>query len=595
LLQDVPPTLRLSFPDVVFPGEKRNELYIKLWSGEFMGSSTGGGGRLSVMNLARGQVGATSMNVEVVMEVRDEHGALVENVISQGSGEPLMSRFYSMVFQRNNEPTFGELIKLILPNKENFRWHLFFTFRNRSAREKGNGRSAGGGGGGSNSAADMVDKPFAFSFLSLSANNRNILDDGSYTMVLYKADRLAQLTAEMYLAMPSVLMEGMRFEDIKMSQDMLKLAFPLRDSFTIRSSLCSAKYTQNPVLFSLLRWESLKDPEALSLTLAKFIFLEEIEIVKFLRDIFDSLFGILVSPMSQFGDINLLVFKALVNILRIVQDRRFSNFLPVLDVYIERHFRSANCSTLIIKAMNQLLKDPASNETAANLRQSLKVWHYIFKFVARSRELQKAQELKMAGGTGGGGVTIEHLESTFKRELKTHFDEVNRMMSASSPASIIGTQSITLQNFASILPELAKVYPPMEIVGIVRKFAESISPNQKGQIVIWKLIMYLQVVKGFLFEDPESRTTLVEAAAMWIKPHLGKYDENMYALSSDNDAARDSTRVMWLESNRICVTIVAVMLDKIQEKLMDPEIQGSRNWYRKEQNNVEIILQVLPR
>ena len=35
LLLDTPLILRLGFPDVVFPGEDRNELYIKLWSGDF--------------------------------------------------------------------------------------------------------------------------------------------------------------------------------------------------------------------------------------------------------------------------------------------------------------------------------------------------------------------------------------------------------------------------------------------------------------------------------------------------------------------------------------------------------------------------------
>src|SRR5882672_10200707 len=35
LLLDAPLTLRLGFPDVVFPGDDRNELYIKLWSGDF--------------------------------------------------------------------------------------------------------------------------------------------------------------------------------------------------------------------------------------------------------------------------------------------------------------------------------------------------------------------------------------------------------------------------------------------------------------------------------------------------------------------------------------------------------------------------------
>ncbi|KAJ8077056.1 Deoxycytidine kinase 1 [Marasmius tenuissimus] len=119
ILQDTPHTLRLGFPDVVFPGDVRNELYIKLWSGIFTPVSN----RLSVANFPRGPT--PLLNVQVTVEVRDHDGRLVENVISEGSGEPFMSQFHSMIFSRCNEPIFGELIKIRLPLEGTPRWHLF--------------------------------------------------------------------------------------------------------------------------------------------------------------------------------------------------------------------------------------------------------------------------------------------------------------------------------------------------------------------------------------------------------------------------------------------------------------------------------------
>ena len=59
----------------------------------------------------------------------------------------------------------------------------------------------------------------------------------------------------------------------------------------IRSYLCLTKYTQNSVLLGLLHWQSLASHEELVTVLSKFIFVGEVEIVKFLGDIFDSLFG----------------------------------------------------------------------------------------------------------------------------------------------------------------------------------------------------------------------------------------------------------------------------------------------------------------
>lgn len=524
-------------------------------------------------------MGQTGSNVQVTIEVRDQHGRAIENVISQGSGEPLMTQFHSMVFQRNNQPTFGELIKLQLPLEDFPKWHLFFTFRNRSGRDKTTGKQG----------ADATDRPFAFAFQPLFPDGRAFLEDGSHQLVLYRGDKLAQVTPAQYLAAPHWLLLGERPDQIFVPPEIQRIAPPIKDSATIRSSLCSTKFTQNPVLLSLLNWEQLVDQELLSTVLTKFTFVGEVEIVKFLRDIFDSLFGILVSQTNQSGEVDHLVFNALVTVLGIVQDRRFSNFQPVLDVYIEQHFNCASAASHIVHSMNRLLANPTSNETASPLRAALKVWHYIFKFIARSRELQKVKEAGM-----GGGATAEHLESTFKRELRSHLSEVNRMMSTSTPPSIIGTQTIALQHFTSILPELAKIFSTVELVTIATTFANAVA-SVKGKIVIWKLIMYLQIVKGFLFDNPQSRSLLVEAVVIWIKPHFGRFDEYTHTQMNDSESARDAARVSWLESIRLCVTTVAVMLDKLQQHLVSPTVVADRNLLRQEQDNVEYLLSLLPR
>ncbi|KAJ7502758.1 C2 domain in Dock180 and Zizimin proteins-domain-containing protein [Mycena galericulata] len=575
LLQDTPHTLRLGFPDVVFPGDVRNELYIKLWSGEFASGNTSSG-RLSVAQFARGGMGPTANNVQVTVEVRDQDGRPVDSVISQGSGEPLMTQFHSMVFQRCNEPTYGELMKVQLPPQGIPPWHLFFTFRNRSGRERNSSRPS----------TDNSERPFAFAFQPLFPDKRAFVEDGSHTLILYRADKMSQITPDIYLTAPSWLAANQRPEQLLVHPEMQRLAQPLRDTLTIRSSLCSTKFTQNPVLLSLLSWDKIGDRELLSTVLTKFTFVGEGEIVKFLRDIFDSLFGILVSQNNQSGEMDELVFNALVTVLGIVQDRRFSNFQPVLDVYIEQHFNCAAASSHMIHSMTRLLANPTSTESASPLRAALKVWHYIFKFIARSRELQKAKEIGM-----GGGATADHLETTFKRELRSHLAEVTRMMASTSPPSIIGTQTIALQHFTSILPELSKIFSTVELVSIATSFANAVTVG-KGKIVIWKLIMYLQIVKGFLFDNPESRPLLVEAVVIWIKPHFGRYDEYH---SNDSESVKDAARVSWLESIRLCVTIVAVMLDKLQQNLVSPAIVADRNRFRKEQDNVENLLPLLPR
>ena len=578
LLLDTPLILRLGFPDVVFPGEDRNELYIKLWSGDFP-SVHNNTARRSVSPFMRGPGTFTTSNIQVTVEVRDALGKTVENVISHGTGEPNVSQFHSLVFLRNNQPTFGELIKLALPWKELPQWHLFFTFRYRSSRDKAS-KVLGG---------EVGDKPFAFAFLPLFPDGRAFLEDGSHTLVLYRADRLSQIIPDTYLGATPWLQNGQRLEQLNVPVELQRTAPMIRDVLVIRSSLCSTRHTQNPVLSDLLNWSQIHEKEELSAVLIKFTFVGELEIVKFLRDIFDSLFAILACSINQTGDMDHLVFNALVTVLGIVQDRRFSNFQPVLDIYIKQHFKYALASSHIIRSMNQMFADPTGSDNASPLRAALKVWHYIFKFIVRSRELQRTKEAGV-----GGGATAEHLESNFRRDLRSHLAEVNKMMATTSPPSIIGTQTIALQRFTSILPELAQIFTTVEVVSLATAFANTVS-SVKGKLAVWKLVMFLQLVKGFLFDNVQSRGILVESVVMWIKPHFGRFDEYTQTQSGDDANAIDAARVSWLESIRLCNTTIALMLDKLQQKLVDPEILADRNALRQEQDNVEYLLSLLPR
>ena len=578
LLHEAPLTSPLGFPDVVFPGDVRNEVYIKLWSGEFFAGAVGKTYRKS-MSLIPGAVSGP-FNTQVTVEVRNSAGT-VERVISPGSGEPSVTQFRSMIFYRNNTPTYGELIKLLLPNEVPTQYHLFFTFRHRTSREKvANGNRA---------SVDGADRPFAFAYLPLFPDSRAFVQDGSHSLVLYRADRLSQISTSDYYGAPAILPPGQRAETLVIPPQLQRTAIPMRDNLVIRSYLCSTKYTQNSVLLGLLHWQTLAGREELLTVLSKFTFVGEVEIVKFLGDIFDSLFGILVSSGNADGKLDDLVFNALVAVLGIVQDHRFSNFQPVLDVYIEKHFSCAAASSHVIHSMNRLIADPASAANAQSLRSALKVWHYIFKFIARSRELQKAKEVGV-----GSHSTAEHLESSFKRDLTAHLTDVNRMMGSAHPSAIIGTQTIALQNFTSILPDLAKIFTTVELVTIVTAFANAISAF-KGKIVIWKLIMYLQIVKGFLFDLPQSRTLLVEAIVMWIKPYFGRYDEFAHTQPEELENNRHNARISWLQNIRLCVTIISIMLDKLQQSLIEPSTQADQKLLRQEQEHVEYLLSLIPR
>jgi hypothetical protein len=100
LLSRVTPTSRLGFPDVTFPEDERNEVYLKLWSGDFASTSASGKSGKGLV-----QLGGNAKNVEVTAEVRTRDGALVERALSRGAGEPNVTQYHSTVFKANSNPS----------------------------------------------------------------------------------------------------------------------------------------------------------------------------------------------------------------------------------------------------------------------------------------------------------------------------------------------------------------------------------------------------------------------------------------------------------------------------------------------------------
>lgn len=89
-------------------------------------------------------------------------------------------------------------------------------------------------------------------------------------------------------------------------------------------------------LLGLLNWATHKD--TISESLQAFMNVVGEEIVKFLQDILDALFNILMdNPENDTYDI--MVFECLLHIISLVtNDWKYLHFEPVLDLYIRESF-----------------------------------------------------------------------------------------------------------------------------------------------------------------------------------------------------------------------------------------------------------------
>lgn len=519
-LLDAPQTARLGFADVVYPGITRNDIYIKLWSASFAPLASSGGSIRSRKSIVPSNQG----DVQVSVEVKRPDGTTVQDaIIAGGSGEPPSPVYHSIVFPQNDHPTFGELLKVSV-KPDLTECHLFLTFRSR-----GKDRLPGG------LESTELEKPFAFAYLPLLSPTSCIVD-GAHELVLYRMEKNLQPSPKLYFDAPHVSPD-----EPALSPSSARHVTPFRDRVTLRSYLCSNVHTGDATLRSLFDYKEMIGTDRLSDTLAMFSFVGEEEIAKFVPAILDSLFGIMVSNLGERQEeIDETVFQALVKVLSMTADRRFSEFDAVLDLYTNYHFNYPASSFNLLRAMKSTMASPSTTE----YRAFIKVWHLVFRFVIRARSLDRGKGI-------GLDATSAHIEADFQRQIKAILGELDSLMK-SDDRTLIGTQTLAVQHYADILPHLAQIFPPLEIGEIVISFADALTESPSS-IAIHKLQLLLQVVRS-TFNTAEARGLLVPAVIRWVKPHLGAYEESRDD-RAESQASRDAKRIKWMECNRLAVTV----------------------------------------
>lgn len=349
--------------------------------------------------------------------------------------------------------------------------HLFLTVRNR--------------------ARSVVDPPFAFAYLPFFPSaSSTFQSDGAHTLVLYRYDKQVA-SPSFYFQVPPVHDSPSVAPSVPPAVS--KTLVPLRDTITLATQLVSTEVTQNQTILRLVQWQRglIHDPELVRDTLAKLTFCPEIQVCTFLRcvlglsrllsrssatdsclptprsDILDALFGLLGSSANSTGELDDLLFQALVGIFGFESDKRLPDFRPALELYISQSFSSSAAAAHIVGSLQRLLRTPAAPETAKTLRASVKVWRWLLRVVVRSREIQRARE-------PGSGTTASTLEAGFKNDVLSLLARVNSLMRTTAPASIIGTQTLVLQHFPAILPELGAIFDVDELLEVAIGFVDSV-------------------------------------------------------------------------------------------------------------------------
>ncbi|KAF3047962.1 hypothetical protein E8E12_001824 [Didymella heteroderae] len=380
------------------------------------------------------------------------------------------------------------------------------------------------------SVADAPGFPFALCWMPLWSQDA-FVRDGHHALSLYRYD---EYTSSMiagkgaYLGLP---WSAKRKDETVMGGPMAAVH--------VKTFLCSTKYSQDPTILGLIKWQEQPPGELVGL-LRRFNFVPEIEIVKLLNEVFDALFAI-QSHYAGSDEYEDLVFNAIVIVLGIVHDRRF-NLEPLVDQYAKTKVFHSLVTSCLTQSYGRLLAKPAESESSRRLRAAFKVGNLVTKFLVNAREKQKIKEESI-------GIKDR---TQFHKELRSLFRSLEQLMQNPSPV-LIGTKTLLVQNFHSWLPELEGCMSSMDIFKLAEGFIDACAEVQ-GKLVLYKLLLIHHISGLEIFRAPDTRRVLLKKTVTWLSPYWGHVD---------------NVTDQWKDQVRLCCSVVASQVEELGQEACD--------------------------
>uniref|UniRef100_A0A8C9NYF6 Dedicator of cytokinesis 5 n=1 Tax=Serinus canaria TaxID=9135 RepID=A0A8C9NYF6_SERCA len=512
---------KMGFPEIILPGDVRNDIYVTLIQGEF----------------DKGKK-KTPKNVEVTMSVHDEDGNLQEVGWPLTPSEDLHPKSSIVTFfpppcvlSKESHPPRGWLrgslgvqVCGLLPGQ------AALLVRDCQAR-------------------DRSERAFGMGFVKLMNADGTTLQDGKHNLIVYKGDNKKMEDAKSYLTLPCTKTE-MEEKEAPSGKNLHSLANftptkdSTKDSFQIATVICSTKLTQNVDLLGLLNWRS--NAHNIAHNLRKLMEVEGGEIVKFLPDTLDALFNIMME-MSENETYDFLVFDALVFIISLIGDIKFQHFNAVLETYIYKHFSATLAYVKLTKVLNCYVGNAEDSSKTELLFAALKALKYLFRFIVQSRVLY----LSVYGKSEDG--------NEFNDAIRQLFLSFNVLMDRPLEEAV-KIKGAALKYLPSIINDVKLVFDPVELSVLFSKFIQSIPDNQ---LVRQKLNCLTKIVESDLFKQAECRDALLP---LLIDQLSGQLDDN--SSKPDHEASSQLLSSVLEVLDRKDVGPTALHIQQMMERLL---------------------------
>ncbi|XP_059179495.1 dedicator of cytokinesis protein 3-like [Physella acuta] len=456
-------TQRMGFPEIINPGELRNDLYLTLSGAEFdRGSKT------------------ASKNIEARITVYNQNYEIIKGCILSANGDQMSDSFFSYVLYHSNAPKWNETIRLSIPIEKFNTAHIRIELCHCSNRDK------------------AEKKLYGFAYLSVTTNENVTRLDGKYEMCIYKCEDTSKI--KKYLELPSLKDD---FADPKNGYKTIPYPHSNKEFIVVETFLCSSKFAQKAELLHVLQWRS--DPSRIPENLEKLVRLKGQELVRYLQDVLDSLFDMFNAGDGESVPFAMNIFHTLVHIFNLLHKDVFEKFSVVLEDYLEKSFSSPLAHRDIMRCLS-IQAERVYTCTDFDDKPTRKIFTVlgdIFKFSVKSCMLSQ----RMYG---------DHSLNEFKDNVTKVFKAFGEVLK-STEKELHKVQALMLNNLHQCYIPLLHIISVEDLAKLLSYLLSKINKDPGGSVIKAKMNILQNTINSQLLVDPVSRSMLLPICLTHIR------------------------------------------------------------------------------